>query len=120
MIAGKKADEETRHQEEREPSDQKHASNKSPLFADRSENIVVVHGCSRKEAKFDLCIWRLEALARPTARSDSDKRLVDRPGGALFVNIGMRERSDPLLLIRFKTKIDGDRDESDSDEDQAK
>ena len=101
LIAREKRDEETGEQKQGERTDEQDAANKSPLLTDRGKNIVVMHGCGRQKAEFDLRVWRFESFARPPARTDGDKRLVDRPRGALFINIWIDERGNPLLLVRF-------------------
>jgi len=51
LIGRKKCNEETRQQEEGERAKEKHSSDKSPLLADRGENVVVMHGGRRQKAK---------------------------------------------------------------------
>src|SRR5215471_18835490 len=43
LIAGKESNKKTRHQEQSEPTDKKHSSNKSPLLANGGDNVVIVH-----------------------------------------------------------------------------
>ena len=88
------------------------------------ENVVVVHGGSGQEAEFDLRVRRLESFAGPAAGSDRNERLIDRPGDALLIDIGMKKGGDALLLIRLQAKIyrerdDGDDDQNDADRDNA-
>ena len=67
LIAGQERNKKTRHQEQGETTDEKHATDKPPLLSDSGENVVIVHSSSGKEAKLDLCIWRFESLSGPTA-----------------------------------------------------
>ena len=67
LIAGKKSDKETRHQQQGECANQKHSADKSPLLADGGENVVVVHGSGGQKSELDLRVWRFESFARPTA-----------------------------------------------------
>ncbi len=101
LISRKERDKKTRHQEQSERTDEKHPTDKAPLLADGGENVVVVHGGSGKKAKLDLRVWRFESLARPTAGTDRDQRLIDRPGRPLFVDVGMSKGGDALLLVRL-------------------
>ena len=84
LIAGKKSDEQTGQQQERESANQKHAANESPLLADCRENVVVVNGRSRQKTELDLRVRRLEPFAGPAAGPDRNERLIDRPGSALL------------------------------------
>ena len=119
LIACKKSNKETCQQEQRKRADEKHSSDKSPLLADRGENVIVVHGRGRKKAKLDLGVWRLKSFSRPAARTDGDERLINCPGGPLFVDIGIDERGDSLLLVRFHTEVGCNRNKRDADEDNA-
>ena len=74
LIAGKKSNEKTCHQEQREPADKKHSSNKSPLLADGGENVVVMHGSSGQKPELDLRVWRLESLCPTNHPSRSRSR----------------------------------------------
>src|SRR5437773_10461432 len=49
LITGTERNEEAGHQEEGESPEQKHSPDKSPLFADGGENVIVVHGRSGKK-----------------------------------------------------------------------
>src|SRR3979411_727767 len=100
LVAGKERDEKTREQEQSKRTDKKHSSDKSPLLADRGENVVVVHGGGGEKAEFDLRIRRFETFARPAARADGNEGLSDRPRRALLIDIGMKKRRDTFLLIR--------------------
>ena len=73
LVPGEKCNEKTRHQEQGESADQKHATNKSPLLPDRGEDVVVMHSCSGKEPKLDLRVRRLESFSSPTARANRDQ-----------------------------------------------
>ena len=101
LIACKKSHEKTCQQKQDERADEKHSSDKSPLLADGGENVIVVHGGSREKAQLDLRVWRLKSFSRPTARANCNERLIDCPGRPLFVDIGVGEGRDPLLLIRL-------------------
>ena len=101
MIGRKKCNEETRQQQESERANEKHSSDKSPLLADRGENVIVMHGRRGQKAKLNLRVWSLESLSGPAARPDGNERLIDRPGCTLFVDVGMGKGRDPLLLVRF-------------------
>src|SRR5438876_911434 len=43
LIAGKESHEKRSHQQESKGADEKHAADKTPLLADRRENVIVVH-----------------------------------------------------------------------------
>ena len=58
----------------------KRAPNKTPLFANRRENVVVVHRGGGKKAQLDLRVRRLKTFAGPAAGTDRNERLIDRPG----------------------------------------
>ena len=114
LIAGKKSDEQTGQQQKRESADQKHPADESPLLADGGENVVVMNGRRRQKTELDLRVRRLEPFAGPAAGTDRNERLIDRPGRALLVDIGMNERRDALLLIRLQAKIYRDRNDGDA------
>ena len=119
MIARKKSNEQTREKKQGERADEKHSSDKSPLLTDRGEYVVVVHSRRGQKAKLDLGIWRFESFSRPSARPNCNERLIDRPSCTLFVDIGVCKGSDPLLLVRFQTQVDRDRNKSDADKNDA-
>ena len=61
-----------------------------------------MHGSRGQKAQFDLRVRRLEAFAGPAAGTDGDERLIDRPGRALLIDIGMDKGRDAFLLVRFQ------------------
>src|SRR5207244_1890468 len=67
LVARKKCDEQTSQQEQGERADGKDAANKTPLFADRREDVVVVHSSGWQEPEFDLRVRRFETFACPPA-----------------------------------------------------
>ena len=89
------------------------------MLADRGKDVVIVHGCRRQKPELDLRIRRFKTFSRPTTGSDGDERLVDRPRGALFINVGMSKGGEPRLLIRFKHEIRRDWDHREQDEQNA-
>src|SRR6266487_171797 len=101
LIAREKCNEETGEQKQGKRPNEQYATEKSPLLANGGKNIIVMDGGGRQKAEFDLSVRRFKSFAGPSARSDGDERLVDCPGRALFINIWIDERRDPLLLIRF-------------------
>ena len=80
LVTGTERDEETGQQKQGESAQEKHPADKTPLFADGGENVIVVHRGSGKKTELDLRIGRFEAFAGPAAGADGDKRLIDRPG----------------------------------------
>ena len=101
LITCKKSYEKTRQQEQGERASEKHSSDKSPLLADGGENVIIVHRGRWEKAQLDLRVWRLKSFSRPTARANSNERLIDCPGRPLFVDIGVGEGRDSLLLVRL-------------------
>jgi hypothetical protein len=96
LIARKEGDEETGEQSKRTRRSG-NAADEAPLLADGGKDVVVVHRGRGQKSQFDLRIRRLETFARPAAGTDRDQRLIDRPGRALLVDVGIDERGDPLL-----------------------
>ena len=117
-VARLVGNEETCRQEEPERAEQRDAADKTPLLADGGKNVVVMHGGRGQKAELDLCVRRLESFPRPTARADRDEGLIDRPGRSLAIDIGIDERSDPLLLVWLEPDV-GDRDKRDRDQHHA-
>src|SRR5437764_13626424 len=54
LVAGKKRDEQTSQKQKGERADEKDAANKTPLLADRREDVVVVHSGGWQEPELDL------------------------------------------------------------------
>ena len=73
LIGGAESDKKTGQEEEGEGAEQKHSADKSPLFADGGENVIIMHSGSGKKPELDLRIRRLESFSGPTARADRDK-----------------------------------------------
>ena len=119
LIAGTESNEEAGQQEQGESAEQKHAADKSPLFADGGKNVIVVHRGSGQKTELDLRIGRFEPFAGPAAGANRDERLIDCPGRTLAIDVGIDECSDPFLLVRLKSEIDRDRNKSDHDQNDA-
>src|SRR5207253_6523083 len=116
LIARKKCDEQTGQQQYSKRADEKHSTDKAPLLTDRRENVVVVD-CSRgQKAELDLGVGCLKTFSRPTAGSNGDKRLIDRPRRTLFVDVGMGKSGESRLLIWFKHEIRRDRNHSEKNQ----
>ena len=67
LITGKKCNKKTRHQKQGESTNQKYSADKSPLFANGGEDVVVVDSSSGQEAELNLRVCRFKSLARPAA-----------------------------------------------------
>src|SRR5579864_3888992 len=108
LIACKKRDEETGQQQQSKRSDQERSADEAPLLADRRENVVVMHSGGRQKAELDLGVRRLETFPGPAAGSNCNKRLVNRPGGTLFVDLRMGEGGKSRLLIGLQYQVRSD------------
>ena len=101
LVTREESDEQTSQQQQSERTDEENAADKAPLLADCRKDVVVMHGSRGKKAQFDLRVRRLEAFARPAARADCDEGLIDRPGRALSIDIGINKGGDAFLLVRL-------------------
>jgi len=104
MIASEKATKDTSSGAKR-THNKKHSSNKSPLARPMARKLVVMQAVAGRNPS-SICVWRFEALAGPTARANSDERLINGPRRALFVDIVMGKRGDSAVAgYGFRPKL---------------
>src|SRR5215471_8572395 len=78
-----------------------------------------MHCSGWQKAELNLRVRRFETFPCPTAGTNGDERLIDRPRRTLFVDIGMGKSCKPRLLVWFESEISGDRDHREEDKKNA-